>query len=73
MDKIMKNKSLKLVASLFELQNMFTKINFFVWPFKSGNWKEKEKKQNIGYLKNENCSLEEIKIIFHISWNTFFW
>ena len=44
MDKIKKSKKrLELVASLFELQNMFTKIPFLVWGFKSGNWKEKEK------------------------------
>ena len=46
MDEIMKNrKSLKLVTCLFELQNMFKKINFLVQPFESGKWKEKEKQQ----------------------------
>ena len=49
MDKIIKNKNdMKIVTCLFELQNMFTKIHFLVWPFESGSWKEKEKKkQNI--------------------------
>ena len=62
----MKNKKgLELVTCLFELQNMFAKIHFFVWPFESGNWKEKEKKQNTEYLMNERCLLEEIKTIFH--------
>ena len=62
----MKNKKiLKLVTCLFELQNMFTKASFLVWPFESGSSNEKEKKQNIEYLKNEMCLLEEIKIIFH--------
>ena len=42
---------------------MFTKINFLVWPFECGNWKEKEK--NIEYLKNEKCLLGEIKTVFH--------
>ena len=45
MNKIMKNrKGLKLVTCLFELQHMFTKINFLAWSFESGNWKEKGKK-----------------------------
>ena len=37
-----KQKRPELVICLFELQNMFTKI--LVWPFKSGKWKKKEKK-----------------------------
>ena len=67
MDKIMKNKKgLGLVTCIFELQNMFTKINFLVWPIESGNWKEKEKKkQNIEYLKNEKCLLEEITVFLN--------
>ena len=66
MDKILENKKgLKLVTYPFELQNMFTKVNFTVSPFESGNWREKGKKQNIEYLKNEKCLLEEIKTIFH--------
>ena len=65
MDKVMKEKGLKLVNCLFELQNMFTKINYLVLPFEYKNWKEKEKKQNIEYLKNEKCLLEEIKTVFH--------
>ena len=45
MDKIMKNKKVReLVICFFKLQNMFTKFHFLVRPFKSGNWKEKEKK-----------------------------
>ena len=56
------NKGLELVTSLFELQNMFTKIPFLVWPFDSGDW---TKQQNIEYLKNER-NFEEIKIIFHL-------
>ena len=55
MDKIMKNeKGLKLATCLFELQNMFTKINFMVRPFESGNWKEKEKNKtlNISRMKS---------------------
>ena len=73
MDKIMKNKKgLELDTCLFELQNMFTKIHFSVRLFVSGNWKEKEKEQNIEYLKNEKCLLQEIKKIFHNFWNAFF-
>ena len=60
-----KQKSLELDTCLFELQNMFTKIHFLVRPFVSGNWKEKEKEQNIEYLKNEKCLLQEIKKSFH--------
>ena len=63
MNKIMKNKKgLKLVTCIFELQNMFTKIHFLVWPNESGNWKEKGKKQNTEYLKDEKCLLEETTI-----------
>ena len=69
MDKIMKNeKGLELVTCIFELKNMFTKIDFLVWPIKSGNWKEKEKKQNTEYLN----ILEEITIFLNF-WNAFFW
>ena len=57
------NKGLELITSLFELQNMFTKIPFLVWPFDSGDW---TKQQNIEYLKNER-NFEEIKIIFHLA------
>ena len=32
-----KRKSLEVVTSLFELQNMFSKIAFLVWPFEAGN------------------------------------
>ena len=72
MDKIMKNKKgLELVTCIFELQNMFTKIYFFVWSNESGNWKEKEKnKKNTESLKNEKCLLEEITIFLNFS-NTF--
>ena len=60
--------------SLFELQNMFSKIPFLVWPFESGNCGKKRKnRQNIQYLKNEKNFLEEIKNIFHNIWNAFFW
>ena len=66
MDKIIKNKNdLELVACFFELQNMFIKIQILVWPFESGNWKEKAKKQNTEYLTNKKCLLKEIKTIFH--------
>ena len=66
MDKIMKNKKdLGLVTCIFELQNMFTKIHFLVWPIESGNWKEKEKKQNTEYLDNKKCLLEEITIFLN--------
>ena len=51
---------------------MFTKASFLAWPFESGSSNEKEKKQNIEYLKNEMCLLEEIKTIFHNFWNAFF-
>ena len=37
MDKILKKKCMKLVTSLFELQDMLTKIHFLVLPFESGN------------------------------------
>ena len=61
MDKIMKNKKgLGLATCILELQNMFKKIYFLHWPIESGNWKEKEKKQNTEYLENEKCLLEEI-------------
>ena len=71
MDKIMKNKKgLELVTCIFELQNMFTKINFLVWPIECGNWKEKKKKQNTEYLKNEKCLMEEITIFLNF-WNAF--
>ena len=80
MDKIMKNKKgLELVAFLFELQNMFTKIHFLVWPFESGKLnletgKKREKtQQSIKHLKNKKSFLEEIKTIFHNFWNAFFW
>ena len=36
-------KGLELVTCLFDAQNMFTKIQFLVRPFESGNWKEKER------------------------------
>ena len=39
-----KQKKPQLVTCLFELKSMFTKINFLVWPFEFGNWKDKEKK-----------------------------
>ena len=61
-----KQKRLKLVTSLFLLQNIFKKMLFLVWPFTSGNCGEKKQKkpQNIEYLKNEKSFLEEIKKIF---------
>ena len=43
--------------------NMFKKINFLVWPFESGNW-EGKKKKNTEYLKNKKSLLGKIKIIF---------
>ena len=60
MDKIMKNKeSLELVTSLFQLQDMFTKITFLICLLESGNWKEKKRKrQNIEYLKNKKSFLD---------------
>ena len=75
MDKIMKKKKHGTsYQSLFELQNMFSKIPFLVWPFESGNCGKKRKnRQNIQYLKNEKNFLEEIKNIFHNIWNAFFW
>ena len=60
------NKTLNMSSSIFEFQNMFTNIHFLVWSFESGNWKEKEKKQNTGYLKNKKSFLVEIKNIFII-------
>ena len=46
-------RSYELATSFSELQNMFTKIDFLVWPFESGNWKEKEKKAlNISRTKS---------------------
>ena len=51
-----KQKKPQLVTCLFELKNMFTKINFL---------DKEKKKKNIKYLKNEKCLLEEIKAIFH--------
>ena len=63
-------QSYELVTSLFELQDMFTKIDFLFWPLESWNWQEKEK--NIEYLKNEKCFLEEIKTFSHNFWNAFF-
>ena len=55
MDKIMKNKkSLELVTSLFEFQNMFIKIPFLFWPFTSETVERKEtKRENTQYLKNK--------------------
>ena len=63
MDKVMK-KILKLVTCLLKLQRMFTD-NFLIWPFESGNWNKKGKKQSVEYLKNKKWLLEEIKTIFH--------
>ena len=56
--KIVKNKkSLELVINFFELQSIFRKVHFLVWSFESGNWKEKEKKQqNIEYLTRTKIS-----------------
>ena len=54
-----KQKKARLDSCLFELKNTFTKMNFLVWPFQFGNWKDKEKKQNFEYLKNGKCLLEE--------------
>ena len=60
----MKNKKdLKLVICLFELQNKFKKLDFWSGPFGLGPGK-KRKKQNIEFLRNEKCLLEEITI-FH--------
>ena len=39
-----KQKKTQLVTCLFELKNIFTKINFLVRPFESGKWKDKGKK-----------------------------
>ena len=39
-----KQKKTQLVNCLFELKNIFTKINFLVRSPEFGNWKEKEKK-----------------------------
>ena len=42
----MENKrGLERVTSLFEFQNMFTKIDWFFWLFESENWKEKKNKR----------------------------
>ena len=47
-----KQKILELVTSLFELQNMITKIIFLVWPLESWKlWKEKEKSDKISFGK----------------------
>ena len=63
MDKIMKNKQvLELLTCLFQLQNMFNKINFLVRPFESENWEGKEK--DTEYRKNKKSLLEKIKINF---------
>ena len=46
--KFCKQKFLELVASLFEFQDMLTKIPFLVLPFESGNCERKrEKRENI--------------------------
>ena len=43
-----KQKFLELVTSLFDLQDMLTKIQFLVLPFESSNrGKRKEKRQKI--------------------------
>ena len=39
-----KQKGLELVTSLFELQNLLTKIPVLVWSFESGNCRKKRKK-----------------------------
>ena len=41
--------------SLFESQNMFRKVPFFVRPFESGNCTKGKKWQNTQYLKNEKA------------------
>ena len=65
-DKIMKKeRGIELATSFSEFPNMFIKIHFLVWHFESGNWKEKEKKQNIEYLKNKKGFLEEIYNLIH--------
>ena len=70
MDKIMK-KNVKLVTSVFELQNMSTKIPFLVWPLTVE--RKGKKRQSIKFLKNKKSFLEETKIIFHDFWNAFIW
>ena len=66
-----KQKGLELVTSLFELQNMLTKIPVLVWSFESGNCRKKRKKwQSIEYLMNEKSFVNELKTIFY---NAFFW
>ena len=61
----MKNKeSLELVTSLFQLQDMFTKITFLICLLESGNWKEKKRKrQNIEYLKNKKSFLDLLRTL----------
>ena len=39
-----KQTGLELVTSLFELQNLLTKIPVLVWSFESGNCRKKRKK-----------------------------
>ena len=46
-----KEKCLGLVSSLFELQDMLTKISFLVLTFKSGNCGEKREKNDKGLNK----------------------
>ena len=57
-----------IYQSLSELQSMFRKIPFLVWPFESGNCEEaktKPAKYSI-YFKNEKGFLEEVKTFFLI-------
>ena len=62
MDKFIKiKKDLEIASSLFESQNMFIKISFLVWHFKSGNWKEKAKSRSYRNF------VEEIETIFQNS------
>ena len=57
--------------SLWVAKNVYKNSFFGQAPW---IWKleRKGKKQNIEYLKNEKCLLEEIKTIFHNFWNAFF-
>ena len=61
------------ICQFMQANSQRQNYSIFIWPFESGKWKEREKLQKTGDLKNKKSFLDEVKSIFHIFWNPFFW
>ena len=59
-----KQKFLELVTSLFDLQDILTKIHFLILPFESRNCeKRNEKRQKIEYIEGKKAFFNIFKML----------